>query len=71
VEETEIQVKEHPVHHLAVPLFILTSLPYFGAVLYDYLNCCKTDSTFAWFGAFYLGLGGIYLIKKFVHRQSL
>lgn len=55
---------EQPAYKLAIPLFLITSIPYFGAMVYNYLSCCETDRTFAWFGAFYLGLGGIYLLRK-------
>ena len=69
MEEVEVQVHEQPAYRLAIPLFILTSLPYFGALIYDYLERCETDRTFAWFGAFYLLLGGIYMIRRFLRRQ--
>ena len=68
MEEVEIQVQEQPAYRLAIPLFLLTSLPYFGTLAYDYFNCCETDKTFAWFGAFYLGLGGLFMINKLFRR---
>jgi len=68
VEENEVQVIEQPAHKLAIPLFLLTSIPYFGAVVYTYLSCCETDSTLGWFGAFYLGLGGLYMVRRLLKR---
>ena len=64
MEEKEVHVIEQPAHKLAIPLFLITSIPYFIAMMYHQLVCCEPDRTFGWFGAFYLGLSGLYLLRK-------
>ncbi len=61
-ERTE--VIEQPASKIAIPLFILTSLPYFGVLAYDYIIEGAIDKTFMWFGAFYLGIGLFYFLFK-------
>ncbi|WP_420385578.1 hypothetical protein [Roseivirga sp.] len=64
VEERH-HLEAQPGHKLAIPLFLLTSILYFGTFAYDYFNCCQNiDRTFAWFGGFYVVLGGLYMLAK-------
>ncbi|GHE76150.1 hypothetical protein GCM10011340_36300 [Roseivirga thermotolerans] len=68
VEERH-QLEAQPGYKLAIPLFLFTSLPYFGTLLYDYIHCCgHVDNTFAWFGGFYVMLGGIYVLAKILKK---
>ncbi|OEK00006.1 hypothetical protein BFP97_00045 [Roseivirga sp. 4D4] len=69
MEEKYQKVEAQPAHKLAVPLFIFTSIPYFITLAYDFLVSEKPDSTFAWFGAFYLALGGLYLGLRYLKRS--
>ena len=68
MEDQNTAVTENPVHKMAAPLFLITSIPYFAAMGYGYFSCCETDDTFAWFGLFYLGIGGYYLAKRFLSK---
>jgi len=68
--EEKHQLVAQPGHKLAIPLFLLTSLLYFGTFAYDYFTCCQNfDKTFGWFGGFYVLLGSIYLITKFFKKD--
>ena len=67
--EERHQLEAQPGYKLAIPLFLFTSLPYFGTLLYDYIHCCgHVDNTFAWFGGFYVMLGGIYVLAKILKK---
>ena len=70
MEEKYLKVEAQPAHKLAIPLFLLTSIPYFITLAYDYTVSETPDKTFAWLGAFYLALGGLYLGLKFLKRKS-
>ncbi|KYG78900.1 hypothetical protein AWN68_04540 [Roseivirga echinicomitans] len=71
LEEKTFELKAQPAHKIAVPLFLLTALCYFVPIGYFYFSCCETDSTFIWFGGFYLALGLIYLVRKYTQKMSL
>ena len=68
MEDQNQVVQEKPTYNMAAPLFLLTSLPFFAAMIYDYIDQGAFDKTFAWFGVFYLGIGGFYLAKKFINK---
>ena len=70
MEEKYLKVEAQPAYKLAVPLFLLTSIPYFITLAYDFAFNDTPDKTFAWFGAFYLTLGGIYLLRKISVKRS-
>ena len=66
LEDHYSNLEAQPGHKLAVPLFFLTSIPYFITLGIDYWGCCQIDKTFAWLGGFYVVLGGVYMIAKFI-----
>ncbi|WP_422008946.1 hypothetical protein [Roseivirga pacifica] len=69
MEERSTLVEEQPAYKLAVPLFLLTCLPYFGTIVYDVTRCCgKIDNTFVYFGGFYLILGALYLVIRYFKK---
>jgi hypothetical protein len=68
MEDHNQVVQEQPVYNLAAPLFLMTSIPFFAAMVYDYVDQGSFDKTFAWFGLFYLGIGGYYLARKFLNK---
>jgi len=69
VEEKYLQVEAQPAHKLAVPLFVLSSVPYFMMLAYDFLVSDQPDFTFAWFGAFYLVLVGLYFGFRLIKQK--
>jgi len=64
VEEKTFELKEQPGYKLAIPLFLSTALPFFGALGYDYSTRGEFDQTFIWFGSFYAFIGLAYLARK-------
>ncbi|OEK06200.1 hypothetical protein [Roseivirga misakiensis] len=70
MEEKHLTVQAQPAYKLAIPLFLLTSIPYFITLAYEFVVSDKPDKTFAWFGAFYLSLGAIYLVIKLMLRKK-
>ncbi|MFY0591883.1 hypothetical protein [Roseivirga sp.] len=71
MEEKYTTVQAQPAYKLAIPLFLLTSIPYFITLVYEFTSSDSPDKTFAWFGAFYLGLGAIYLVRKLTLRKRV
>ena len=69
LEDRSALLEAQPAHRLAVPLFLLTSIPYLLTLFFDYLGCCQVDTTFAWFGGFYLGLSGIYMLVRIFDKR--
>jgi len=70
VEDKE-ELIASPGHKLAIPLFLATSVPYFGVIAFDYLSCCGiVDKSFAWFVGFYVLLGGFYFMVKVFKSNS-
>lgn len=70
VEDKYLKVEAQPAHKIAVPLFLLTSIPYFITLAYEFIVHDQPDTTFAWFGAFYLALGGMYVGFRFFKKKS-
>jgi len=68
MEDQNVAIVEHPIHNLAAPLFLITSIPFFGAFAFDYFKRGEFDSTFAWLGLFYFGIGSYYLAKKIFYK---
>ena len=71
MEENIFELEAQPGYRLAIPLFLSTALPFFGALGYDYTTRGEFDSTFMWFGGFYVLIGLLYLGRKvFVKLKS-